>query len=144
MQRRVDCSPARWAKLGAAASTALDGTGTGTSSRAKRYSMLHQQSEDGTMRKFLIGATALAAFAVAPSIASAQASTAGGVAVGAGTGFLIGGPPGAVVGGIIGGGVGAAAEPRGYVYVEPQARVRYQPQQVCWRDNWNRTVCQYR
>jgi hypothetical protein len=100
------------------------------------------------MRKFLIGATALAMLAITPSVASAQASTAGGVAIGAGTGFLIGGPPGAVVGGIIGGGVGAAAEPRGY-YVAPEVHVTtrtyVQPQRVCWRDNWtHRTFCEYR
>jgi hypothetical protein len=109
---------------------------------AKTLLQAPSKKEDGTMRKFLIGATALAAIAVAPSVASAQASTAGGVAVGAGTGFLIGGPPGAIVGGIIGGGVGAAAEPR--VYVQDQVVVR-QPQRVCWRDNWtNRTFCEYR
>jgi hypothetical protein len=115
--------------------------------------------KDGTMRKFLISAAAIAALAVAPSAAMAQAATGTGVAVGAGTGFLIGGPPGAIVGGIIGGSVGATAEPRVYVdervYVEPRTRVKarartgtrvyaQQPQQVCWRDVWNRTFCEYR
>lgn len=104
------------------------------------------------MRKFLIGAATIAALAAVPTAASAQASTATGVAVGAGTGFVIGGPPGAVVGAIIGGGVGAAHEPRYYAdpyapaYVAPSAGVvvRTEPSERCWRDRWNRTVCDYR
>ncbi|MCC6948695.1 MAG: hypothetical protein IT539_13090 [Bradyrhizobiaceae bacterium] len=106
------------------------------------------------MRKFLIGAAALAALAAAPAAANAQAATTTGVAVGAGTGFAIGGPPGAVIGGIIGGSVGAAHEPRVYgydpVYVAPPARARvttrtyvYPGERYCWRDAWN-TYCEYR
>jgi len=113
------------------------------------------------MRKFLIGAAALAALAAAPAAANAQAATTTGVAVGAGTGFAIGGPPGAVIGGIIGGSVGAAHEPRVYyepapayvdepVVVAPRTRVttrtyvRPAPgERYCWRDARN-TYCEYR
>ena len=100
------------------------------------------------MRKFMIGAATAAALAAIPTAANAQAATTTGVVVGAGTGFAIGGPPGAVIGGVIGGSVGAAHEPH-VVYVEPRARVSTrvyaQPtRQVCWRDAWNRTFCEYR
>jgi hypothetical protein len=109
--------------------------------------MAHQQSEDGTMRKFLIGAAAIAALAAAPTAVMAQASTTAGVAIGAGTGFAVGGPPGAVIGGIIGGSVGAAHEPH-RVYVEPRAdaRVYVNPprERVCWETRRGDLVCDYR
>jgi hypothetical protein len=99
------------------------------------------------MRKFLIGAAAIAALAAAPTAAVAQASTATGAAVGAGTGFLLGGPPGAVIGGVIGGGVGAAHEPH-RVYVEPRAEVQVRTNQprerVCWENRRGQLVCEYR
>lgn len=99
------------------------------------------------MRKFLIGAAAIAALAAAPTAAMAQASTATGAAIGAGTGFAIGGPPGAVIGGVIGGGIGAAHEPP-RVYVAPQAEVHVRPTQprerVCWENRRGDLVCEYR
>src|SRR5690606_16255486 len=101
-----------------------------------RYRVRLQQSEDGTMHKFLIGAAAAVALA-APTAAMAQASTTTGAAIGAGTGFAIGGPPGAVIGSIIGGGIGAAHEPhRVYVHPHANAYVRAAPpaERVCWEN----------
>ena len=94
------------------------------------------------MRKLLIILATVAALTGTAPVANAQATTAAGVAVGAGTGFLIGGPPGAVVGAIIGGGVGVTAEPRQVYY---QDRVYVQPgptSRSCWRDEWGRRVCE--
>lgn len=101
------------------------------------------------MRKLLISAATLAAIAIVPTVANAQANTVGGAVGGAVVGGAVGGPPGAVVGGIIGGTVGASTEPRYPRYgsddrywVEPDApgpAVR-----SCWHDDYGRRVCGYR
>jgi len=54
---------------------------------------------------------AVAAVALSPTLAFAQASTVGGAVGGAVVGGAVGGPVGAVVGAGVGGTVGAAAEP---------------------------------
>ena len=54
---------------------------------------------------------AVAALALSPSLAFAQASTVGGAVGGAVVGGVVGGPVGAVVGAGVGGAMGNAAEP---------------------------------
>jgi hypothetical protein len=75
------------------------------------------------MRKIII--VSAMAFAFAPAVAFAQASTATGV---------VGGPVGAVVGGIAGGTIGAAVEPprevQTYVLEHPAPSVTVQEQVV--------------
>lgn len=63
---------------------------------------------------------AVAALAITPAVAFAQATTATGAVGGAAVGAVVGGPVGAVVGAGVGGTVGMAAEPPGEVitYVE--------------------------
>ena len=64
------------------------------------------------MRKSVLAATAFAAIAILPKLASAQEAAAGaatGATAGAITGAVVGGPVGAVVGGAVGGTMGAAA-----------------------------------
>ena len=91
------------------------------------------------MRKAILAAAMLAAFATMPIGAHAQ-DAVGGAIVGAGAGAVIGGAvtgraEGAAVGAVIGGTTGAA--------IGANAGPRYR-HRVCWEDDFGRMRCRYR
>jgi len=91
------------------------------------------------MRKAILAAACLAAFAAMPMNANAQ-DAVGGAIVGAGAGAVIGGaatgrPEGAAVGAAIGATTGAA--------IGAQAEPRYR-ERVCFEDDWGHRRCRYR
>lgn len=105
------------------------------------------------MRKIVLSAMTVAAFAALTSFAQAQQAAEGaltGAGVGAATGFVVGGPVGAAVGAGIGGTVGAAAGDTNRVpppvYVEPAPRgviVDAPPvsQRTCVTDAYGNRTC---